>query len=351
MSAQRQTPADPGNAPAGNGPARDWIRILSKYREPILWRSLFELIVTAVPFVVLWIVAYQAYKISFWLSLPVSVVAAFFLVRLFLIQHDCGHMAFFRDKRANDWLGRIIGVVTVTPYELWKKSHAIHHGAAGNLDDRGTGDLMTLTVREYHERGFWGRIAYRAYRHPLTLFVVGPIYVYIFENRLPVGYMRIGRYWMSAMGTNVAILAVAALISWAIGVVAFLAIFLPITLIAAAVGIWLFYVQHQFEETHWDSQEDWQVHEAALHGSSHYVLPQPLKWISANIGIHHVHHLYSRIPYYRLSEVIRNHPELGEISKLTLRESFACVKLQLWDENRRKLVSYAEARRGMMAAA
>ena len=346
MSALRQAIADPPNAM----PARDWIRVLTRYREPVLWRSLFEIAVTAIPFVLLWIAAYQAYKVSFWLSLPVSVLAAFFLVRLFLIQHDCGHMAFFRDRRANDWVGRILGVVTVTPYELWKQNHAVHHGASGNLDRRGTGDLLTLTVREYRERGIWGRLAYRLYRHPLTLFVVGPVYVYIFENRLPFGYMDDPRYWLSTMGTNAAMLAAGGLISWYIGLAAFLAVFLPVTLIAAAIGIWLFYVQHQFEETHWDAQDDWQLHEAALHGSSHYVLPQPLKWISANIGIHHVHHLYSRIPYYRLSEVLRDHPELGEISRLTLRESFACVKLQLWDESRRRLVSYAEARRATAAA-
>jgi len=352
MSALRQshaeTPAVPdSDAPA---PARDWIRILAKYREPVLWRSSYEIAVTAIPFVLLWIASYQAYLISFWLSLPVSILAAFFLVRLFLIQHDCGHMAFFRDKRVNDWVGRVLGVVTVTPYEVWRKNHAVHHGASGNLDDRGTGDLMTLTVREYHARGLWGRFLYRAYRHPLTLFVVGPVYVYIFENRVPLGYMNQGRYWLSAMGTNVAMLAVGGAISWYIGVIPFLAVFLPVTLIAAAMGIWLFYVQHQFEETHWDMQDEWQVHEAALHGSSHYVLPQPLKWLTANIGIHHVHHLYSRIPYYRLTEVLREHPELGEISRLTLWESFACVKLQLWDESKRKLVTYAEARRAMAVA-
>jgi len=351
MSVARQTPAEPMPEPtAAAKPARDWLRALSKYREPILWRSYYEIAVTAIPFVLLWVASYQAYKISFWLSLPVSMITALFLVRLFLIQHDCGHMAFFRDKRVNDWVGRIIGVVTVTPYEVWRRNHAIHHGASGNLDNRGTGDLMTLTVREYQARGRWGKLLYRAYRHPVTLFVIGPIYVYIFENRLPLGLMREWRYWLSAMGTNLSMLAVGGAIAWYIGVVAFFAIFLPVTLFGAATGIWLFYVQHQFEETHWETPPDWQVHEAALHGSSHYVLPQPLKWLSANIGIHHVHHLYSRIPYYRLTEVLKDHPELGEISRLTMRESFACVKLQLWDESRRRLVTYAEARRGLAAA-
>lgn len=328
---------------------RDWMKILSKYREPREWRSVFEIGVTAVPFVALWVGAYYAQTVSFWLSLPVSILAAGFLVRLFLIQHDCGHGAFFRNKRVNDWVGRVLGVFTVTPYEVWKKNHATHHSASGNLDGRGVGDLLTLTVREYEARSFWGRVAYRAYRHPLTLFVVGPVYVYLIENRLPIGYMKQMRYWVSAMGTNLAIAAVAGVLMYFIGWAAFLKIFLPVTLIAAAMGIWLFYVQHQFEETHWDEQENWQIHEAALHGSSHYVLPQPLKWMSANIGIHHVHHLYSKIPFYRLTEVLRDHPNLGEISKLTLRESFACVKLQLWDESSRRLVTYAEARR-MMAA-
>ncbi len=331
--------------------ARDWMKILSKYREPIKSRSIFEIAVTVIPFMLLWAASCWALQVSFWLSLPISIIAAGFLVRIFLIQHDCGHGAFFKTKAANDWVGRVFGVLTLTPYAVWRKNHAIHHGASGNLDQRGTGDLLTLTVAEYEARSTWGKLKYRAYRHPITLFIIGPVYIYLVENRLPLGHMKHTEYWISSMGTNVALAAIAGALIWLLGLSTFLLVFLPVTLIAASIGVWLFYVQHQFEDTHWESEPDWQVHEAALHGSSHYVLPQPLKWISANIGIHHVHHLYSKIPFYRLSEVIKDHPALGEMSKLTLRESFSCVKLQLWDENRRKLVSYAEARMAAKVAA
>lgn len=326
-------------------PARDWIKVLSTYREPILWRSLWELAVTVVPFFALWAAAWWALSVGYWLTLLLCIPTAGFLVRLFLIQHDCGHGAFFKRKPVNDWVGRVIGVLTLTPYDVWRKCHAMHHAGSGNLDARGVGDIATLTVREYRERSFWGRLGYRLYRHPVTLFVFGPAYVYLLQNRLPVGVMREGKlYWISAMGTNLAIGLLAAAMIWAIGLVPFLQIYFPVTLIAATIGIWLFYVQHQFEETVWDEPEGWQVHEAALHGSSHYILPGWLRWMSANIGVHHVHHLYARIPFYRLSQVLRDHPPLAESNKLTLMESFRCVKLVLWDEERRRLVSYAEAR-------
>lgn len=324
--------------------ARDWLRILAKYREPKILRSLFELGVTVLPMIGLWFVSWWALSVSMLLSLAFSVLGAFFLVRLFLIQHDCGHGAFFKNRNANNWVGRIIGVLTLTPYDVWKQSHAIHHSGSGNLEKRGTGDIFTHTVSEYKDLSALRKLQYRAYRHPITLFVIGPIYTFHLQQRLPVGFMRAGwRYWASAMGTNIALAALIFGLIQMMGLVAFLWVYLPVTGIASAIGVWLFYVQHQFEETHWDQPDNWDLHEAALHGSSHYVLPQPLRWLSANIGVHHIHHLYSRIPFYRLYDVLSEHPRLDEVRRLTLLESFACVKLQLWDEDRRKLVSFSEA--------
>ena len=324
--------------------ARDWVKILAAYRDPSTPRSLFELAVTLVPFVGLWALAWAALSVSPWLSLAIALVNGGFLLRLFTIQHDCGHGAFLANRDANDWLGRVLGVLTLTPYDVWKRAHAIHHGAAGNLDQRGMGDIDTLTVAEYRARSPLGRLAYRAYRHPLVLFGLGPAYVFFLLNRLPFGLTGHAKYWISAMATNAAILGLLTLI-WAWGGWApILWIFLPSTLLAATAGVWLFYVQHQFETTHWADGADWQLHEAALHGSSHYILPAPLQWLSANIGIHHVHHLYARIPFYRLPEVLRDHGELAAMNRMTIRESLATARLHLWDERGKRLLSFAEAR-------
>ncbi|MEE8456394.1 MAG: fatty acid desaturase [Limibaculum sp.] len=325
-------------------PARDWVQILAQYREPIEWRSVFELVVTFVPFALLWAAAVWALSLSTWLTLAFSILSAVFLVRLFLIQHDCGHSALFRKKAVNDWVGRVLGIFTLTPYDVWRRGHAIHHASSGNLDQRGVGDIHTKTVREYQALPLRDRIVYRLYRHPIALFVVFPTYVFLLQNRLPVGFMGDGwKYWASAMGTNAATAVLAGGLIYFIGLVPFLLIYLPVSLMAAAIGMWLFYVQHQFEKTYWDREEDWKRHDAALYGSSHYSLPGVLPWLTANIGVHHVHHLYSRIPFYRLQQVLRDYPALADVRRLTLRDSFACVKLQLWDENRRKLVTYAEA--------
>jgi acyl-lipid omega-6 desaturase (Delta-12 desaturase) len=326
--------------------ARQWVLTLARYREPSTWRSLFELAVTLVPFVFLWAMAWVAMDVSPWLSLAIAVVNGGFLVRIFIIQHDCGHASYLHNRTAQDWLGRVLGVLTLTPYDVWKRTHAIHHQHHGNLDHRGIGDVMTLTVEEYRARGVWGRMTYRLYRHPVVLFVLGPSYLFILQNRLPFGLMRSGwRYWISAMGTNAFIAILVGLIVWLGGLMPLLLIYIPTSVIGATIGVWLFYVQHQFEETHWEKSKDWQVHDAALEGSSHYQLPAPLQWITGNIGVHHVHHLYSRIPFYRLTEVLRDHRALAEAQKLSIRESLACVKLNLWDEKTHKLVSFRQAHR------
>lgn len=293
----------------------------------------------------LWGLAWWSVETSYLLAAALAALNAAFLARLFMIQHDCGHASFFRNRTLSDWVGRAIGVLTLTPYDVWRRTHAVHHAAAGNLEKRGMGDVLTLTVAEYRNRSWLGRLLYRLYRHPLVLFGLGPFYIFFLQNRLPVGLMRAGpRYWISAMGTNAAIAAALVTIGYFGGVAVLLAVFFPMTLLAASIGVWMFYVQHQFEETSWDHEPDWQLHDAALHGSSHYVLPGVLRWLTANIGVHHVHHLQSRVPFYRLPEILRDHPELAEAQRLTLRESLDGVRRQLWDEKSRRLVSFAEAR-------
>jgi acyl-lipid omega-6 desaturase (Delta-12 desaturase) len=325
--------------------AREWLQVLADYREPSLGRSVLEIFLTASPLIVLWGLAWWALSISFWLTLLFAIPASTFLVRLFLIQHDCGHGAFFQKKATNDWVGRFLGVMTLTPYFVWRRSHAIHHSTSGNLDKRGTGDIDTLTVREYQALPAYRRLYYRIYRHPIVLFGIGPSYLFLVQNRFPAGFWLGGwRYWASAMGTNLGIAAFVTAMIWLVGVKSFLFVHLPIVMLAASIGVWLFYVQHQFEETSWEGEPGWNQHEAALRGSSYYDLPGGLRWLTGNIGVHHVHHLYSRIPYYKLQRVLDDHPELTGVKRITLQESFACVRLRLWDEGKRKLVSFREAR-------
>ena len=322
---------------------RIWNQILARYRQPSRARSALELVITVVPLVLLWVLMWATLSFGYWLCLLLAVPAAGFLVRLFMIQHDCGHGAFFRHRLANDWVGRAIGILTLTPYDFWRRTHASHHANSGNLARRGIGDIKTLTVREYLVLSRWGRLQYRLYRHPIIMFGVGPAYLFILQQRLPIGLLRGGwQPWFSAMATNAAIATLVAITIWFVGVGPFLLVHLPITLLAASIGVWLFYVQHQFEDTFWDEGRAWNLHWAALHGSSHYELPDILRWFTANIGVHHVHHLCSRIPYYRLPDVLRENPELAAIGRLTLIESFRCVRLVLWDEGRRRLISFRE---------
>ena len=337
---------DTNIAQSRQGSARAWVVKLARYREPSTWRSVFELAVTLVPFVLLWALAWAALDVSAWLSLAIAVVNGGFLVRIFIIQHDLGHASYFANRTASDWLGRALGVITLTPYDVWRRTHAIHHAHHGHLDHRGIGDVLTLTVDEYRARSRWGRLMYRLYRHPVVLFVLGPSYLFIVQNRLLVGLMTSGwRYWISAMGTNAFIVMIVSLILWLDGLMPLLLIYIPTSVIGATIGVWLFYVQHQFEQTHWASDPEWQLHDAALEGSSHYKLPRALQWLTGNIGIHHVHHLYSRIPFYRLPEVLADQPTLAQAQKLTIRQSLSCVKLKLWDEKTQRLLSFRQMAR------
>lgn len=318
-------------------------KALTVHRTPSVARAVFEILVTIGPFALLWTAALVSVQQGFWPGLLFTVPAAGFLTRVFLIQHDCGHGAFFPSKSANDWTGRILGVLTLTPYAYWRQTHAIHHATSGHLDRRTAGGIDTFTVEEYRAMSPLKRALYRAYRHPLTQFGFGPAFVFFVQHRVPVDLMHAGwRPWASTLVTNVAIaLAALAMGTW-LGWTPFLLVHALTVAMAASLGVWLFYVQHQFEETHWSRQGRWQRDEAALHGSSYYDLPGPLRWLTANIGVHHVHHVDARIPFYRLEQVLRERPELKTIGRLTIPESFRCVKLALWDEDRGRMVSFKE---------
>ena len=318
---------------------------LAGYREPNHGRSVVEILITVLPFISLWLLMWWSLRLGHGVYLLLAIPTAGFLVRLFMIQHDCGHGSFFRHRVVNDWVGRVIGVFTLTPYDFWRRAHGIHHATSGNLDRRGIGDIDVLTVSEYLALSRWRRLGYRLYRHPIVLFGIGPAYLFILRQRLPFGLMGDGWVpWVSTMATNGAIALVAAGMMWWIGIGPFLIVQLPIAMLGGAIGVWLFYVQHQFEHTSWSEHRNWRFATAALYGSSHYDLPAVLRWFTANIGMHHVHHLCSRIPFYRLPRALRDHPDLANVGRLTLGQSLACVRLALWDETAHRLITFHELR-------
>jgi omega-6 fatty acid desaturase (delta-12 desaturase) len=327
-------------------PAGAWSKKLAAYRQPKTGRSIFEIVVTAGPLLGIWALAWLLHGQGWWwAALLLTIPAAFFLVRLFMIQHDCGHGAFFGEKKANDWVGRIIGVFTLTPYDYWRTTHAIHHATSGNLDRRGLGAIEMLTVEEYRALSPMRRFGYRLYRHPVVMFGLGPAFVFFIMNRWPVGMTRQGwRPWVSVMGNGVATLVGLGALVWLFGLAPVLLVNVLTMLLAATIGVWLFYIQHQFEGAAWSRNGEWKRDDAALAGSSHYDLPPVLRWLTANIGIHHVHHLSSRIPFYRLHKVLKDHPELNAMSRVGLWESFRYAQLALWDEGAGRLVSFREAR-------
>ena len=319
---------------------------LKAFSDARPWRSYVELAITLAPFLALFGVILFAVSYGYLSALLLTPVAGMLLLRLFIIQHDCGHGAFLPGRAGNDWIGRALGVLTLTPYDCWRRSHAMHHAGTGNLDARGFGDVDLMTVREYRESSRWQRLGYRFYRHPAVLLGLGPAYLFLLRHRLPIGMMREGmKYWVSALGTNLGLLTLLGLLVWAFGLATVALVFFPVLLTAASMGVWLFYIQHQFENAHWDRKDDWSFHEAALAGSSYLKLPAVLQWFTGNIGIHHVHHLSSRVPFYRLPEVLRAHPELQEINRFTTRQTIKPLVLALWDEEQRKMVTFREAKR------
>lgn len=276
-----------------------------------------------------------------WLAAFLALPAAAFLVRLFIIQHDCGHGSFFRSRRANNTLGLVISLMTLIPYTFWRRNHAVHHATTGNLDRRGRGDLTTLTVREYLAQPLWRKVRYRLYRHPLILFVMGPAYMLLIRYRIPTGEsLRNWQDWVSIVGTNIAAALGAAAMAITIGPITFLVTWGAVLLLAISIGIWFFYVQHQFEDSYWERSELWNFQAAALKGSSFYDLPGALHWLSGSIGFHHVHHLASNIPNYRLRDCFEHVPELQNVKRLRFLASVKTIRLALWDEERRQLISF-----------
>lgn len=323
----------------------DWEALLARYRKPVLWRSATQLVTTAVPFALLWLVMLWSLEAGYWLTLLLAVPAALFFVRMFMLQHDCGHGSFFRSRRANDAVGSVLGVLTLVPYAYWRRTHAVHHATSGNLETRSFGDIDTLTVREYLSRSQLKRLLYRLYRHPLVLLLIGPAYQFILKHRFPVDTPRTWtREWTSVHWTNLGLVALVAGLGWAVGLDRFLLVHLPITLIAGSMGVYLFYVQHQYEDTYWRYRETWNYHAAGLEGASHLVMPKVLQWFTANIGLHHVHHLCSRIPNYHLQRCFDENPALHRVTRLTLWESVKTLRLTLWDEDETRLVGFRDLR-------
>jgi len=316
------------------------------FRDASVLRSLTQLFVTLALFFVSFTLSFLALQVSYFLTLALALPTGIFLVRLFIIQHDCGHGAFFKSKTANDWLGRIMSVFTVTPYEFWKRAHAIHHASCSNLERRGTGDISTLTIKEYRALSLSARIKYRLYRNPIVLFIIGvPIHFAIIQ-RLPFWQpLPAKKIWKSVLGLDLALILVLGGAMYMLGVVSFLMVYLPALAVAAIVGGWMFFIQHQYENTYWEHQEDWNFHLAGLLGSSYYVLPRIMQWLTGNIGIHHIHHLNSAIPNYRLQECLDASPELQAIPiRIKFFESLKCARLALWDEDNRQLVTFGAAR-------
>jgi omega-6 fatty acid desaturase (delta-12 desaturase) len=314
---------------------------------PDRYRGLSQLTTTAVAFAALWIGMLVSIKYGYWITLILAVPAAGFVVRFFMIQHDCGHASFFKSRRANNIVGHLIGPLTLTPYVYWQRVHAEHHATAGNLDRRGVGDVTTLTVREYLALSWWGRVGYRVYRHPFVLFGVGPIYLFLLKHRLPLDLpLRKVESWLSVLATNIAIAAAFVGLAMLIGPINVLKMQLPITLLASAIGVWLFFIQHQFDGVYWRRKHEWQASQAALSGSSYYRLPKILQWFTANIGLHHIHHLCSRIPNYRLQECLERIPELKQIRPVTILDSLRYSTLALWDEAADKMIKFRDLKRG-----
>lgn len=330
--------------------SRSWRQIIAPYEKASVRKSVWQLINTCLPFFSGWYLAYRSLAVSYWLTLALAVPTAGLLVRIFIIFHDCCHGSFFRNRMANDVVGTFTGILTLSPYSQWRHSHNVHHATSGNLDKRGVGDIWTVTVDEYLAMPWLHRVGYRLYRNPLVMFAIGPAYLFVIRyrfNRLGAGRSERQNTWI----TNLGIGTIAGLLSWAIGWKAFLLVHTPVFLIAGAAGVWLFYVQHQFEGTYFEKGKDWDYVKAALQGSSFYKLPKVLQWFTGNIGYHHIHHLSPRVPNYHLERAHAENTMFQEVPAVTFLSSFQSLRFRIWDEYRQKLVGYGYIKQFLRAQA
>lgn len=318
-----------------------WKEIVAKFQQPSLPRAIWQMVNTFVPYVALWYFMYLAQPISWWIVVPLAMLAGGLLVRIFIIFHDCGHGSYFKSRRANDIVGFIAGVLTFTPYYHWRWEHNIHHASSGHLDKRGVGDIWTMTVQEYLESSRWRRFAYRLARNPFVLFLIAPLYLFLIQQRIPSSKANI-RERMSVWWMNLAIVLVGAIGTYFLGFVNYLLMQLIAIAVAGSAGVWLFYVQHQFEDVYWEREENWDYTKAALEGSSFYKLPKILQWFSGNIGFHHIHHLSARIPNYNLERCHKADPLFQQVKPITLKTSLRSLGFRLFDEQRRKLVGFGD---------
>jgi omega-6 fatty acid desaturase (delta-12 desaturase) len=320
-----------------------WRDALAPYARAHLGRSLLDLATSVVPYLALLVLMYLALDVSYLLVLALAIPAAGFQVRTFIDFHDCAHGSFLPSKRANAWVGAVLGLIVYTPFVSWRHSHAVHHATAGDLDRRGTGDVQTLTVAEYREAPWRQRLAYRLFRNPLVMFGLGPTYAMVLQPRMVPRSAR-PRIQRSIIATDVVLALLVGGLCWLVGWQQFLLVQIPVLLLAGAAGVWLFYVQHQFEDTYWQSAADWSYAEAALRGSSYLKLPRVLQFFSGNIGLHHVHHLSAKVPNYNLQRAHDRNPIFHDVPTLSLWDGLRAVRLKLWDEGRGRLVTFAEAR-------
>lgn len=332
------------SAPVEHAPveqALPWQKIVARYARSDDRRSWLQVLTSVVPYVLLLAVMFLSLRVSYWLTLLLAVPAAGFMIRTFIIFHDCGHGSFFRSPRLNDAMGILTGILAFTPYYRWRRDHAIHHATVGDLDRRGVGDVMTLTVKEYQALSPWRKFVYRVSRNPWMIFTVGSLLVFTVGHRFPTSTSGT-RERNNVYATNLVLLAVLLALSAGFGLAGYVMVFLPVLFLATGTGVWLFYVQHQFEGVYWERHERWNFLDAALKGSSFYKLPRVLQWFTGNIGFHHIHHVNPRIPNYNLEPCHNAHPLFRSVQPLTLRASARSLRLNVYDEERRKLVAFRD---------
>ena len=321
----------------------DWRPIVAEFQRPSAWRAGWQLVSTVGLYVATWVMLYFAVAVSWWLAAPLVLLGAGLLVRIFIIFHDCTHSSFVSSRVATDLIGGFTGVLAFTPYRQWRAEHSIHHGANGDLDRRGVGDIWTMTVDEYLGSSKWRRLGYRISRNPITLFLVAPFFLFVVLHRFSRAKATDAERG-SVRNTNLGLFALLCVMGSVFGFVPFLILQLSVMTLAGAMGIWLFYMQHQFEDVYWERHEEWDYTIAALQGSSYFQLPKVLQWFSGNIGFHHIHHLSPRIPNYNLERCHNSNALFQNVHVMTFWSSFRAMRLRVWDEASRRLVTWRELR-------